>query len=451
MKETKMKHIPLPKQRMFVVMALLLVLVSSLSVAAAQDEVTIYGLVNDAYARIWQDELVPEFESRFPGIKVIIDGVPYGEQLSKQVLELSSNPSNYDFFVTDDPWLPQLAQTGLLLDLRSELADSTAADYDWDDFHPSALASGQWDGGQYSVPIRSNVLLMFYNRTLFTDAGLEEPGEGYTWDQLEADLEQLVRDTDGDGTDDVWGIATYFGRDTLTPTIWQSILNSNGGSLLDENLVPQFNTEVGVEALERHVRLASYGPPGASAYTFTDTLESFRQGKVAVMFNWGSVFYGAAVNPETTTLTVDQVGIAPLPGGSAVSASAHRGIWTAAVLRNAANADAAWTFVQWVTSKEGEAWATANIGQFPARVSTLTSEAPEPWLTDVYAAILAGYDAIDAGQMWRPRLPDSDGVQQILATQHSRAMVGEVDAATALADAEAEITEFLTNQGYYSD
>lgn len=430
---------------------LLLLMLGSTSFVSAQEEVTIYGLVNDAYARIWQDSLVPEFESRFPGIKVVIDGVPYGEQLSKQMLELTANPPNYDFFVTDDPWLPYLASTGLLADLRNDFADITEADYDWEDFHPSALAAGQWDGVQYSVPIRSNVLLMFYNRSLFEAAGLSEPGEGYTWEQLEADLAQLVRDTDGDGNDDVWGIATYFGRDALTPTIWQAILNSNGGALLDETLSPIFNTEVGVEALETHIRLASYGPPGARAYGFTDTLEAFRQGKVAVMFNWGSVFFGAAVNPDTTTLTVDQVGIAALPGGSVVDGSAHRGIWTAAVLRNAQNAEAAWQFVQWVTSKDGEAWATANIGQFPARISTLQSEAPQPWLVDVYAAILAGYDAIDAGQMWRPRLPDSDGVQQILATHHSRAMVGEVSAAQALADAEAEIIQLLTNKGYYGD
>lgn len=444
-----MQHRTILPRLQVLIAVLFLIALTCVPLVSAQDEVTIYGLVNDAYARIWQDQLVPEFESRFPGIKVVIDGVPYGEQLSKQMLELTGG--NYDFFVTDDPWLPQLASTGLLYDLRADFADVTDPEYDWDDFHPSALASGQYDGGQFSVPIRSNVLLMFYNRSLFTDAGLEEPGEGYTWEQLESDLEQLVRDTNGDGNADVWGIATYFGRDALTPTIWQAIMNSNGGVLLDEDLVPQFNTEVGVEALETHIRLASYGPPGASAYGFTDTLEAFRQARVAVMFNWGSVYFGAAVNPDTTTLTVDQVGISAMPGGTAVEGGAHRGIWTAAVLRNAANPEAAWSFIEWVTSKEGEVWSAANIGQFPARISTLNGETPQPWLEDVYAAILSGYDAIEAGQMWRPRLPDSDGVQQILANHHSRAMIGEVSAAQALADAEVEITEFLTNRGYYDE
>ncbi|MFO7322345.1 MAG: sugar ABC transporter substrate-binding protein [Chloroflexota bacterium] len=437
-------------RRVFTIFVLtLIVAISSVGLSSAQEQVTIYGMVNDAFARIWLENLVPAFNEKYPNIEVVIDPVPYGELLPKQLLELTSGAPSYDFIVTDDPWLPQLAATGLLMDLKTDLADVTDPDYNWDDFAPGALAAGEWNGGQYSVPVRSNLLLMFYNRTLFEEAGLEEPGEGYSWDDLAADLPQLVRDTDGDGTDDVWGIATYFGRDPLTPTIWQAIFNSNGGQLFDAELNPTFNTPEGIEALQYHIDLAQYGPPGVSAYTFTDTLEAFRQGRVAVMFNWGSVYHGVAINPETTSLTAEQVGVAPLPGGSAVDSSSHRGIWTAAIPREAANPEAAWTFIQWMTSQEGEVFTSATVGQFPARISTLTGEAPQDWLVDVFAAINAGYDAIGQGDMWRPRLPDSDGVQQILALHHSRAMTGDVTPEQALADAEAEIIEFLTDKGYY--
>lgn len=435
------------RRRTPLVLLLTWLIAGQLGLTLAQGSVTIYGLVNDAFARIWQDELVAEFREEHPNINVVIDGVPYGDQLPRQMLEITSRPPNYDFFVTDDPWLPQLASTGLLADV-ADLGATTDADYGLDDFFPGALAAGAWDGTQYAIPVRSNLLLMFYNRALFEAAGVPEPGADYSWDDLMADLPRLVRDTNGDGSPDVWGIATYFGRDQLTPTIWQAILNSNGGQLLDENLAPAFNTEIGAAALETHIAMTEFGPPGAKTYGFTDTLEAFRQGRVAIMFNWGSVFQGAAVNPETTTLTPDIVGIAPLPGGSAVSRSSHRGIWTGTVLDTSENRDAAWTFLRWVTSREGERWAGANIGQFPARASTLQGEPAQPWLVPVYAAIQAGYEAIGAGGMWRPRLPESDGVQRILALHHSRAMNGEVTPAQALTDAEAEIRQFLTDQGY---
>jgi multiple sugar transport system substrate-binding protein len=425
-----------------------LLIASPLSSSLAQGSVTIYGLVNDAFARIWQDQLVAEFQREHPNIQVVIDGVPYGDQLPRQMLEITSRPPNYDFFVTDDPWLPQLASTGLLANVRTDLGVDQDAEYDLDDFFPGALAAGAWNGEQYAIPVRSNLLLMFYNRDLFEAAGVDEPGDDYSWDDLMADLPRLVRDTNGDGSPDVWGIATYFGRDQLTPTIWQAILNSHGGALFDEDLNPTFNTDVGVAALEMHIAMTEFGPPGARTYGFTDTLEAFRQGRVAVMFNWGSVFQGTAVNPATTTLTPDIVGIAPLPGGSEVPRSSHRGIWTGAVLDTSPNKDAAWTFLRWVTSREGERWAGANIGQFPARASTLASEPAQDWLVPVYAAIEAGYEAIGQGGMWRPRLPESDGVQRILALHHSRAMNDEVSAERALSDAEAEIRQFLRDAGY---
>src|SRR5690606_38764266 len=237
-------------RRVFTIFVLtLIVAISSVGLSSAQEQVTIYGMVNDAFARIWLENLVPAFNEKYLNIEVVIDPVPDGELLPKQLLALTSGAPSYDFIVTDDPWLPQLAATGLLMDLKTDLADVTDPDYNWDDFAPGALAAGEWNGGQYSVPVRSNLLLMFYNRTLFEEAGLEEPGEGYSWDDLAADLPQLVRDTDGDGTDDVWGIATYFGRDPLTPTIWQAIFNSNGGQLFDAELNPTFNTPEGIEAL----------------------------------------------------------------------------------------------------------------------------------------------------------------------------------------------------------
>lgn len=417
------------------------------------EQVTIYVMVNDAFARMWQEELVPEFNEHCPNIEVIVDGVPYAEMLPKMMLELTSGGTQYDVFVAGEVWVPQLAATGLMADLKADFADLTDEDYDWDDFHPAPLAGGYWDGGQYGVPVRSNLLLMMYNRDLFEDAGMDadEVLTGIQWPQFEEVVANLVRDTDGDGEDDVWGFATYFGRDQLTPTIWQSILNSNGGQLFDESLHPVFNTDLGAEALAMHIGLGEVaGPPGWETYWFTDILEAFRQSKVGVIFNWSSAYRSVAVDPEATTLTADQVGIAAMPGGTTCpDGSAHPGVWLGGIPKDAPNKEAAWQFLQWVSSTEGEIWQFANIGSFPARVSTITSEPSEDWQGPVLEAILDGYDAIDCGGMRRPRLPDYDAVQEILAFHHSRAVLGEASPEEALDDAAQEIEELLEDKGYY--
>lgn len=415
----------------------------------AVEKVTIYGVGNSAWAGVWQDEMVPEFCKKFPNIEVVVDGVPYADMLPKAMLDITAESGPYDFIATDDNWPPQMAETGLLMDLRSDL--ETPSGYDWDDFHPAPLAAGEWKGAQYAVPVRSNLMLLFYNRTLFEEAGLDadEELEGITWDEFEELLPKLVRDTDGDGEDDVWAIAMEYARGQLTSVPWQSILNSHGGQLFDENMRPAFNTEVGVAAWEQFIRFADYGPPGIEAYGFNEIQEAFRQQKVAIMFQWGSVYRAMAADPETSTLTPDQVGVRPLPGGSACPASAHRGVWVVTIPKNSPHPEEAWTFISWVSSKEGEKWMAANIGTFPARISTLTTTPAEDWLVPVYEAIQDGYDAIECGDMWRPRLADSDAVQRILGLHNSRTVLGEVTAAQALTDAENEILETLGDLGYY--
>ena len=91
---------------------------------------------------------------------------------------------------------------------------------------------------QYAVPVRSNMLLMFYNRAHYKKAGLPEPTPMLTWEQYLAQAPKLVQDMNGDGVIDAWAVDTFFVRDQLTPTIWQGILNANGGSLLDGRALP---------------------------------------------------------------------------------------------------------------------------------------------------------------------------------------------------------------------
>ncbi|SFK90032.1 carbohydrate ABC transporter substrate-binding protein, CUT1 family [Streptosporangium canum] len=413
----------------------------------AENPVSIRVIANDAFAKQWQDQLVPEFNKKYPNIKVSVDGVPYNDQLPKTMLELTGPTATYDVVLGDDSWIPQLAKTGGLMDLKADVTKWTDPGYDWADFNPSPLAAGEWEGKQYAVPVRSNLLLMLYNKTLYKKAGVKEPTAETTWEQYFKDAEKLVQDTDGDGKTDAWAVGTYFTKDPLTPTIWQTVLNSNGVALLDDNLKVAFDNETGVKALQTHVDLLKYAPPGASTYQFNEPLEAFRQGRTATMFMWGSVYKGSAVDKASTTLTPEEVGVTTLPAGSA-GPGAHRGIWSAGVAKKSQHPAAAWTWLQWVTSKEGEKFTGSAFGTFPARNSSLDGTPPAEWAAPVYKALKDGYTVVDKNKMWRPRLPESDAVQQILALQTSRAMSGQATAEQAIDQAAKDVTELLKSKGY---
>ncbi|GGA71998.1 ABC transporter substrate-binding protein [Nitratireductor aestuarii] len=400
-------------------------------------------IANEAFANQWQTLMVPEFNKHYPNVKVTIDGVPYVELLAKSMLDATGPSPTYDIIIADDPWVPQLASVGALLDLRSEEVKGwTSEDFDWDDFNVAPLAASEWDGVQYGVPVRSNMLMMFVNKSLYEKAGVPVPTPKLTWNEFLEQAPKLVQDTNGDGKVDAWAIDTYFVREPLTPTIWQTIMNSNGGSLLDENGKPAFNNEIGVAALETHKKLLEFAPTGAISHGFSESLQAFRQGMVATHINWGSVFKGSAIDAATTTLTPEQVGIQVLPMGSK-SAGAHRGIWSGAVSAKSENPEAAWAVLQWLSSKEGEKWHSANLGVFPARKSTLAAEPSEPWLVPVFDALQQAYDAAGEGKMWRIRHPRSDAAQQVLADEHSRFIAGQVSAEEALNVAAEKIEKIL--------
>jgi multiple sugar transport system substrate-binding protein len=284
--------------------------------------------------------------------------------------------------------------------------------------------------------------MMFVNKTHFEKAGLPAPTPALTWTQFLEQAPKLVRDTNGDGKSDVWAIDTYFVREPLTPTIWQAIMNANGGALLDEKGKPAFNNAIGIQALETHKKLLDFAPTGAISHGFSESMQAFRQGVVATLINWGSIYKGSAIDPKTTTLKPEEVSIQVLPVGSA-SAGSHRGIWNGSVSAKSQNKQAAWAVLQWLSSKQGEAWHSSNLGVFPARKSTLASTPSETWLKPVFVSLQQAYDVAGKGSMWRIRHPRSDAAQQILADEVARFMAGRVTAAEALQVAADRIAKVL--------
>ena len=412
-------------------------------VGTAEAPVEINVIANEAFASAMQATEVAEFNKHYPHIKVTVDGVPYVELLAKSMLDATGGSPTYDVIIVDDPWVPQLATIGALLDLKSaDVAGWTAEDYDWSDFNSAPLAAGEWNGVQYGVPLRANMLMMFYNRTLYEKAGVPEPTPDLTWAQFMEQAPKLVQDTNGDGKIDAWAIDTYFVREPLTPTIWQAIYNADGGKMYDADGKPAFNNEVGVKALQTHKDLLDFAPPGSLAHGFTESLQSFRQGTVASMFQWGSVYRSSAVDPKSTTLTPEQVGIQVMPAGSA-GPGTHRGIWSGAIGAKSEKQQAAWTFLQWLSSKEGEIFRANALGTFPSRKSTLAAKQENAWLEPVFVNLQQAYDVAAQGEMWRLRHPRSDAAQQILADEIGRAMAGNVTPAEALDAAAQNIARTL--------
>ena len=86
-------------------------------------------------------------------------------------------------------------------------------------------------------------------------------------------------------------------------------------------------------------------PDNIMTYTEAETHNSFIKGESVFARNWP---YQWGMIKTEGTITTDQVGIAPLPGGSTV------GGWLLAINKNSANQEGAFEFIKYLNSEAGQ-------------------------------------------------------------------------------------------------
>ncbi|MFF4901060.1 extracellular solute-binding protein [Streptomyces sp. NPDC001068] len=108
------------------------------------------------------------------------------------------------------------AAAGKLYEAGDLLSIPVQADF------PSQLAeAGQWNHAQYGIPFAGSTRVLFYNKTLFSKAGITTPPT--TWDELAADAKAL----DSDGVK--YPYALPLGAEEAQAETMQWLLSGGGG------------------------------------------------------------------------------------------------------------------------------------------------------------------------------------------------------------------------------
>ena len=143
---------------------------------------------------------------------------------------------------------------------------------------------------------------------------------------------------------------------------------------------------------------------------------------------------------------IDQVGFALHP--TAVTCGSETGGQAMGIAANSQNKEAAFLFIQWMTSKETDKQ-LAEIGGDVIRNSTLS----DPELQAKYAEYPVLLEQLKcANTDWRPLIPEWGAINApILGVKLSEFATGQKDAQTALDEAAQLITEEMTRSGYYAE
>ena len=119
-----------------------------------------------------------------------------------------------DVIVEDRPKLPQIAADGIEQTF-SRLSTATALTAPR--FWPFAWEQTLYEGDTYGIPFETDVRVLFYNKNLFKQAGLDPNDPPKTWDELRAYADKLDVKND-DGTYERMAFYPLFGN--AGPEVW---------------------------------------------------------------------------------------------------------------------------------------------------------------------------------------------------------------------------------------
>lgn len=111
-----------------------------------------------------------------------------------------------DVFFSADLWVVQFAKNGVSLDMKP-FAEADP-EMDLSDIYESMLGLGTFDNQIHMLPSSLDVVTMYYNKTLFEQAGAELPTDQWTWDDAIANFKKITEiEKDENGNPMYWGLS----------------------------------------------------------------------------------------------------------------------------------------------------------------------------------------------------------------------------------------------------
>lgn len=387
---------------------------------AAGPKTQITFMVIDSFTKNEDDAIFTaekEFEAANLDIDVVIEPVP-ATNIKDKFTNAALAGGGPDIVSLDTGgWIVDAAAIGILLDVSDRITPIR------DQFQPGPIEAGIYNGQCYAVPWYLNNSALYYNNSILREAGLEKPPA--TWDEFADALEKI----------------SSTGKKCLSTTITAAysmypFFFQNGCDVIDtsgELPISVLDTPEALEAFtfftDIHTKYNGFPESTKDALTWDQVYAPFIQGEVAFMIcgDWG---YNAVAegNPEL------DFGIAPLPKGK--SAASVMGGYSLCINQNTANADAAWKFVEFLTSAEQND-VLLDYGRIGARVD-IDSEAlieMMPYLETFVEQAAVTYP--------RPGIKALADADNIFGTAFQEVYLGNADPEQALLKAHEEINALL--------
>jgi multiple sugar transport system substrate-binding protein len=379
-------------------------------------------------------KLVDEFTQANPGIKVKIEAAAYDEFYTRLRAQLAGGTAP-DVWLSDGALVQEYAGRNSLRDLTKYLSSVNADDY----YGIDLIRKGDPKGRLFAFPQGAQATALFYNKALFTAAGVALPTAEWTYDDLLAAAKKLTKDTNGDGKPDVYGMRVF------SPSFaesWWPMVKAFGGEVLDDNGKVALDSPQSKAAFD-WMRNAIYQEKVAPDPVTTEAL-----GKSQALFPSSVVAmqFGIYARIQTAAQKKVDMGVVPLPKGPGGlrGETANINAWVINRGSSDAKADAAWKWIEHF-SGEGPQKAWTQIGE-AIPINKKVAAAPEfrnpataPTDRKAFTDCLAVADDLGLNPVWSEYTTAIS--KQVTRTLSQQATVAEA-LKTAQTDAQAAIDRF---------
>jgi multiple sugar transport system substrate-binding protein len=371
-------------------------------------------------------DMLGQFNQQYPDINIQIEALPYDQMRDKIVSSFMAPEPTYDLIIVDNPWMYDFATSDFLEPL-DERIDAAGDNYNYEDFAEPVRQIAEVDGQTYGIPFYNYGLGLIYRQDLFEQAGLKPPT---TLDELQSAAQQLQQQGSA-------GIAMQPQRGYKIFEEWGNWLFAAGGQIQNQNGQIVLDSPEAREALSKYIdTYECCAPPNSLNWSFDPALRSISSGNSAMMmsYNWMLPTLNDPDGPAGDL--AGKFGLAEVPGGEAVL-----GAWYWSIPTNSANKEAAWTFVQWITSPTQDI-ERVSMGGAPVRNSVMENK--QVWEQGFGQSYYETVQAILQDSAPLADGPNAEEMIQAVGTELNAAVAGQqsVDQAiTRAADRAEEITK----------
>jgi multiple sugar transport system substrate-binding protein len=320
----------------FNVLVLMLVLLAACSSSTGGNKQTIEVALWDENTKEAVNASIKAFNEKHPDVKVNVTYTPWADYWTKLKTSLGGG-SGPDVFWMNGPNFYQYSTQGLIKNLEPFIEDDS--NFSKDIYFPAVVDLYSLEGDLYAAPYFVDAVGLYYNKTLFDDAGLEYPDESWTWEDIEEVGMKL--------TDPENGVYGYVAHTVQSQSGYYNLMHQAGGYIIsDDKTKSGFNTPEAKEAFNFIQNLIDKGiSPSTQTQIETKPEQMFMSGKVAML---PRISVSAA---EFEGELGEELGVAPLPKGKQEASIVHGIGW--AMNEKTKDQDLAWELIKSLANEDG--------------------------------------------------------------------------------------------------